>query len=135
MPSQHLNIVRTILDFLPPHANTTGTIAPNGNAESVPCALVIAGFHTGRAIVRDFFDLATGHSLPSRDSGPDDAEPDPYVHLSSTERALIGNLEIAEIFEQDTSGNRRDWIWDDVRDGESKWEAKRWCVVGVLVRR
>lgn len=116
MPSQHLNIVRTILDFLPPKPPLT-------EATSTPCALVVAGFHTGRGIVRDFFAYATDH--PSADQS----------NLNAEEQFLTNQLRLASIFEMDTSGNRRDWIWDTVREGEGKWEAKRWCVVGVLVRR
>ena len=45
MPSQHANLLRTIAQAL-----STG---PDSRA------IVVAGFHTGRRIVRDFFDLAT----------------------------------------------------------------------------
>lgn len=87
---------------------------------------MIAGFHTGRAIVRNFFALATGH-----DSLPAEAAP---VSEDNVRELMTGELKLAQIFETDTSGNRRDWTWDSVREGEGKWEAKRWCVVGVLVR-
>jgi hypothetical protein len=42
-------------------------------------------------------------------------------------------LKLAEIFEIDVDANTRPW--QPTREGEGKWEGKRWCVVGVLVRR
>ncbi|KPI42434.1 Protein N-methyltransferase NNT1 [Cyphellophora attinorum] len=129
MPSQHGNIVKTILDFLDPATSNNSTTT---DAKTVPCALVVAGFHTGRAIVRDFFALATDHpSITTESSSPSSPPQDGPANGNINNDA---HLKLATIFETDTSGNRRDWIWDDVREGEGKWEAKRWCVVGVLVR-
>ncbi|EXJ62742.1 hypothetical protein A1O7_03180 [Cladophialophora yegresii CBS 114405] len=93
MPSQHGNLVKTIVDYLD---------------ESRPgsCALVVAGFHTGREIVRQFFE------------DPEDVR---------------SPLRIAEIFEIDVNGVRRPW--EPSRLGETKDGAKRWCVVAVLVRK
>ena len=133
MPSQHVNILRTILHFLP-----QGISKDTDEMNSVPCALVVAGFHTGRAIVRNFFDLAVGHSMSSPHSDDIDEQrpqPQPYSHLTAEERACVGKLRLARIFEMDMDKRRRDWVWASERKGEGKWEAKRWCVVGVLVRR
>jgi hypothetical protein len=129
MPSQHGNILRTIRDFLDP---TDSKVTTTSDPKSIPCALVVAGFHTGRAIVRDFFALATNHpSITTEPSSPSSPSEDGSANGNTNNNS---HLKLATIFETDTSGNRREWIWDDVREGEGKWEAKRWCVVGVLVR-
>jgi hypothetical protein len=158
MPSQHMNLIRTILDFLPESdedgtATKTSLKGVNSKESTTPqpCALVTAGFHTGRVIVRDFFALATGHSFPSFSvaapaaNGPQPqpvapaegatAAQHPLESLSSDDRALVGKLRLAQIFETEMTGRRREWVWDSVREGEGKWEAKRWVVVGALVRR
>jgi hypothetical protein len=156
MPSQHEAIIQTIHDFLPIHessvspppanGNTATAAAANGANPNTPAALVVAGFHTGRAIVRDFFALATGHpssncsSKSSNDTSPDPSHPEGQPQASSspptTSQAASSppKLKLAQIYETDMSGNRRPWTWDATREGEGKWEAKRWCVVGVLVR-
>lgn len=119
MPLQHVNLVKTILHYLDPSS-------PHN------CALVVAGFHTGRGIVRSFFETATEDARdedgrqregPVTDDQPGDADL----------LAVQGRLKTAEIFEVDVSGNRRPW--QPVRGGESKEEARRWCVCAVLVRR
>ena len=94
MPSQHINLIRTILRFLPPPNSDTGnsdSVDTRGDSQvaaieysesdtvgrDTPCALVIAGFHTGRKIVADFFNLATeaqpSSTTPTRP--PSSAEP------------------------------------------------------------
>lgn len=83
----------------------------NGNAES--SAIVIAGFHTGRSIVSSFFSAAAGEDTDGRGTS--------------------GALRIAEIYEIDVDGTRREW--QSERAEETKEQAKRWCVVGVLKRR
>jgi hypothetical protein len=155
MPSQHTNLIKTVLKFLPQDkANNTST-----THGSEPCALVIAGFHTGRQIVSDFFSLATvpqsgresvqesirenkdtvsnTQTAPNVTETPNAATINtislPPSSLTADERALTGRLKLAEIFEIDVDANTRPW--QPVRDREGKWEGKRWCVVGVLVRR
>ena len=51
MPSQHGNLVSSILHFLAPQEQQ--------DAAKHPCALVIAAYHTGREIVSNFFEIAT----------------------------------------------------------------------------
>lgn len=94
MRSQHENLVRTMQWFL----------APGGKV------WVVAGFHTGRAIVAGFF-----------------------------ETAVQNGFEIERIFERDLMAKteageevRREWV--TVREGESPENQRRWAVVAVLTR-
>lgn len=93
--SQHENLVRSMNWFL----------APGGKI------WVVAGFHTGRAIVAWFF-----------------------------ETAMQNGLEIERIYERDliaTSEDggevRREWMPE--REGEGPENRRRWCVVALLQRR
>ncbi|KAJ6086012.1 hypothetical protein N7486_010293 [Penicillium sp. IBT 16267x] len=95
MASQHHNLTRTMQWFL----------APGGKV------WIVAGFHTGRAIVAGFF-----------------------------EKALENGFEIEKIFERDQVERgedgeeiRREWL--PVREDESIERRRRWCVVAVLKRR
>ncbi|EXJ72066.1 uncharacterized protein A1O5_04569 [Cladophialophora psammophila CBS 110553] len=101
MRSQHVNLVRTILHYLRREDRSQHPASPTES-----CALVVAGFHTGRETVRHFFEAAED---------------------------VTGHLRAAEIFEIDVNGLRRPW--GPVRTGENKDQAQRWCVVAVLVRR
>lgn len=98
MPSQHRNLMCSMAQFL-------------AKEKPQACALVIAGFHTGRRIVADFF-----RQFPTS------------TENDSTE----GDLVIAEIYESDMHGARRPWC--DIRTNEGLEEGKRWCVVAVIVR-
>ncbi|XXH00425.1 hypothetical protein Hte_006770 [Hypoxylon texense] len=89
MPWQHANLQRSVAWFLKD--------APSSRA------WVVAGFHTGRAKMRDFF----------------------------AEAALRGvGLEVESLWERDCDGVERAWAWD--RGHEDVSERKRWLVVGVL---
>ncbi|RYP27968.1 hypothetical protein DL767_007433 [Monosporascus sp. MG133] len=92
MPWQHVNLRRSIGWFL----------APGPEAR----AWVVAGFHTGRVQMRDFFD-------------------------AEALRADAG-LEVERIWERDCNGVEREWVWD--RGPEDVSERKRWLVVAVLRR-
>ncbi|KAG9777543.1 hypothetical protein KCU88_g4477, partial [Aureobasidium melanogenum] len=154
MPSQHLNLVKTVLWYLrstekgqpqpepepstssPPTTisispSTDSTVAVAVTDGSQPCALVIAGFHTGRGIVRHFFEVATGEWIDTQSETPTPPEEDGDQDPEFTQ--VQGQLRAAEIFEIDVNGVRRPWL--PVREGETKDQAKRWCVVAVLVRR
>ena len=98
MPSQHSRLASSIAHFL-------------SHDDPDACALVIAGFHTGRRIVADFF-----------------------TQFQDSETSGDGKevLRIAQISESDMQGTVRPW--DETRK-ESKGEASKWCVVAVLVRR
>jgi len=160
MRSQHENLVRTIDSYLRRKEKKDGQQgneryqrqgqrwderARQTGAEQVPCALVIAGFHTGRSVVADFLEVATGSS-----SGPS-ANPDAKIdttpntgeipaiearaeqpHSESTD-TMEPPLRAAELFEVDVDCNVRPWLPE--RAGETKDATKRWCVVAVLVRR
>ena len=72
---------------------------------------VVAGFHTGRAIVAGFFETAVNNGL-----------------------------EIERIYERDLNSGtedgkevRRDWVPE--REGEGPENRKRWCVVALLRRK
>lgn len=72
---------------------------------------VVAGFHTGRAIVAGFF-----------------------------ETAVENGFEVERIFERDTVERlegggeiRRDWA--PMREGEGPENRRRWCVTAVLRRK
>jgi EEF1A N-terminal glycine/lysine methyltransferase len=97
MRSQHQNLVDSCVRWL--------------SASADSCAIVIAGFHTGRSVVSDFFSVA---------AGGDDADGG-------------GPLAIGEIYEIDVDGQRRGWAKE--RANETKEQAKRWCVVAILQRR
>jgi len=121
--AQHLNLVKTILHYL--------------SASQAACALVIAGFHTGRNVVRDFFSVATGHDSENETDGSwggaeDEARRD-NPDEDEEEKRLIGSLRAVEIFEVDVNGLRREW--QPQRPGESKEMSKRWVVCAVLVKR
>ena len=112
------------------HANLTTTIARALDCGPDCCAIVVAGFHTGRRIVRDFFDVVTGEADGGEDLGGENETSSMLVPEGGT-RQLLSKLKIEEIFEVDVNGQRRDW--QKVRQAEGKEELKRWCVVAVLV--
>lgn len=98
MPSQHGNLVHSIAHFL-------------SKESSEACALIVAGFHTGRNIVGDFFG---------------------QFSMCNDKDASAAELSIAEIYESDMNGTRRPW--QEKRANESIEEAKWWCVVALIVR-
>ncbi|KAK4945181.1 hypothetical protein LTR10_015607 [Elasticomyces elasticus] len=114
MPSQHVNLVKTILHYLE-------------SSQKDACAFVLAGFHTGRATVRRFFEIATGEWREEDQGGDEDEDEDEEL------RAVQGRLKAADIFEIDTNGVRRPWL--PSRPGEDKQQTRRWTVCAVLVRR
>ena len=87
----------------------------------------MAGFHTGRGVVSQFLEVATGEGESALRIEEDERGED------AKEKGVRGRLRAAELFEIDVNGVRRPW--ESVREGETKDEAKRWCVVAVLVRR
>ena len=89
MPWEHANLLKSITWFL-------------RDNDEARCWL-IAGFHTGRAKMRGFFDQVT---------------------LSEA------GLEIEYIWERDGDGNEREWAWD--RGAEDVTVRKRWLVCCVL---
>ena len=115
MPSEHANLVRTIRRAL--------------DERSGCCAIVVGGFHTGRGIVRDFFDVATGEADRDCVDGEDEVESMRVVEVER--RQQLPRLNVKEIYEIDVNGQRRDW--QKARPEEGKEEAKRWCVVAILV--
>lgn len=92
MPWQHQNLARSMLHFL------------SNNPEST--VLAIGGFHTGRAKLAAFFDVAD-------DEG----------------------LQLEEIYEEDSNGVRRDWAKEVDGGRENVTERKRWLTIARLRRR
>jgi hypothetical protein len=117
MPSQHANLLSTIAQAL-----STG---PDSRA------IVVAGFHTGRRIVRDFFDLATCLADGGGRGRGSENEADSASTAEGETGKRLPSLKIEEIYEIDVGGQRRPW--QNARPGEEKEESKRWCVVAILV--
>lgn len=95
------------------HGNLVTSILEWLDPSPSSVAVVIAGFHGGRSIVSGFFNIATGEDTDGRGTN--------------------GPLSVSEIFEIDVNYVRREW--QSERAEETEDQAKRWCVVGVLMRR
>lgn len=127
LPSQHRNLVKTIDLWL--RDCSTSTDDSNSSAtSSLSCALVIAGFHTGRSTVASFFEIATGTDHKDETQDTHRGIPERQGNADDT-----ANLSIAQIFEVDVNLSVRDWVTE--REGETKEQLKRWCVCAVLVRK
>lgn len=140
MPNQHANIVKTVNTYL--QQGLASTFEESGS-ETVPCALVVACFHTGRRVVAQFFQIATGSKTGILTRGnnasnqfsahPEEDEEDTEDEDEDADvEAVRGTLRAAEIFEVDVDCNVRGWLPE--RPGESREQAKRWCVCAVLVK-
>jgi len=92
LSGQHENLVKSMLHFL--------SIEPTARV------FAIAGFHTGRARLVNFFEVADEHGL----------EPD-------------------EIYEEDDQGERREWLPERNNGYEDHTERKKWLVVCRLKRK
>ncbi|KAK3073957.1 hypothetical protein LTR53_004024 [Teratosphaeriaceae sp. CCFEE 6253] len=92
MTGQHHNLVRSMLHFL--SLDSSGRI------------FATAGFHTGRAKLAAFFEVAVAEGL-----------------------------EIEEIYEEDVAGVRRPWETERAGGREDVMERKRWLVIARLKRR
>ena len=92
MQSQHVNLARSMLHFL--------TQEPEGRI------FMTSGFHTGRAKLAAFFDVA-----------------------------IEEGLEVEDIFEEDADGVKREWANEKDGGRENPTERKRWLVVARLRRR
>jgi len=161
MPSQHENIVKTIDSYLKLAHGTQETEEGEHDkqdtqsvgerepqAESVPCALLTAGFHTGRRTIADFVEIATGSRTgPSNTQRCTSVEQEQeheheheHKHKQETDHqegnkpeASQPPFHAAELFEIDVDHTVRPWLPE--REGETKDQTNRWCVVAVLARR
>lgn len=106
MLHQHENLARTLLWFL---SDGKGNDIKEGRA------WVVAGFHTGRTIVANFFETAVAMGLEIE---------------SIYERDLNAGEEEAAKAEQ---GEVRR-AWEPVRVGEGPENRRRWCVIAILKR-
>ena len=91
MPWQHFNLVASILHFL--------------SFDRDAKAWITAGFHTGRAKLAPFFDVAAKQGL-----------------------------EVEDIWERDCDGHEREWVTERDDGREHIGERKKWLVVAVLRR-
>lgn len=91
IPGEHTNLARSMLRFLSP---------------TEPARIwVTAGFHTGRSVVAQFFDIAVAEGLT-----------------------------IEKQWERDIYGNERAWSKQPASATETATELKRWIVIAVLRR-
>ena len=91
MPGVHEELVQSMLHFL--------------SFDSSSRILAIGGFHTGRAKLAAFFDIA-----------------------------IDAGLEVEEIFEEDADGLRRPWVKVLPGGPEDPIGRKRWLVIAILRR-
>lgn len=89
MPGEHQNLARSMLHYL--------SVEPRG------MVFAISGFHTGRAKLAAFFDVATEEGL-----------------------------EIEEIYEEDANGTRREWVKERDGGTEDVLGRKKWLVIARL---
>ncbi|TEY72972.1 hypothetical protein BOTCAL_0085g00210 [Botryotinia calthae] len=92
MPWQHENLLRSIRWFLKEDGR----------------AWICAGFHTGRELMRGFFE---------------------------EENLTAAGLEIETIYERDANGVEREWVADRGAEDRDAIARKRWLVIAVLKRR
>lgn len=92
MPWQHQNLARSMLHFL------------SHDPDSI--VLAIGGFHTGRAKLAAFFEVAEEEGLC-----------------------------VEEIYEEDANGVRRPWVKEKDGGREDVTERKRWLTIARLRRR
>lgn len=92
LAGQHDNLVSSMLHFL--------SLEPSARI------FVIAGFHTGRARLANFFEVA-----------------------------VENGLEADEMYEEDDQGTRREWLPERDGGRENHTERKKWLVICILKRR
>ena len=91
MPQVHLELVQSMLYFL--------SFKPDARI------IAIGGFHTGRAKLAGFFEVAFQHGL-----------------------------EAESMYEENAEGVRRPWVTERDGGQENQTERKKWLVVAVLRR-
>jgi predicted nicotinamide N-methyase len=93
MEAEHQNLVTSMLHFL-------------SQDDEHAQVWVVAGFHTGRAALASFFEVA-------HDSG----------------------LDVKRIWERDIQGNEREWVKEPQRRPEDITTKKKWLAVAILGRK
>ncbi|KAI4764678.1 hypothetical protein E4T52_00372 [Aureobasidium sp. EXF-3400] len=91
MPWQHENLALSMLHFLSDDPDSQ--------------VLAMAGFHTGRAKLAAFFDVA-----------------------------VEKGLEVQDIYEEDAEGTRREWVKEKDGGRENVTERKKWLTIAILRR-
>ncbi|GAD97811.1 conserved hypothetical protein [Paecilomyces variotii No. 5] len=124
MRSQHENLVKTMLWFLSDSGEeqqTSQSLSPETAIQDRPGRIwVVAGFHTGRAIVASFFETAVQLGLEVETIYERDLN---SGATSTTDEN--GAQPVEEV--------RREWV--PVREGEGPENRRRWCVISVLKRK
>lgn len=92
MAGEHQNLVTSMLHFL-------------SHDDEHARVWVIAGFHTGRATLASFFEVA-----------------------------CEAGLEVERIWERDVQGNEREWVKEAQSRPEDVSEKRKWVVVAILGR-
>jgi nicotinamide N-methyltransferase len=92
LSGQHENLITSMLHFLSPDPSAR--------------IFVLAGFHTGRARLASFFELAE-------------------------EQGLVPD----EVYEEDDQGNRREWLPERNNGYEDHTERKKWLVIAKMQRK
>lgn len=103
MVGEHQNLVTSMLHFL---ADDDDDDDDNEKKKKKARVWVVAGFHTGRATLASFFEVA-------HDAG----------------------LEVKRIWERDVQGNEREWVKEPQSRLEDIATLKRWLVVAILGRK
>ncbi|KAL1858389.1 hypothetical protein Plec18167_006909 [Paecilomyces lecythidis] len=126
MRSQHENLVKTMLWFLSgggEEQQTSQSSSPEtAGYDHQGRVWVVAGFHTGRAIVASFFETAVQLGLEIETIYERDLNSG-ATSTTAEDGAQPGGVE--EV--------RREWV--PVREGEGPENRRRWCVVAVLKRK
>lgn len=91
MTGEHLSLIQSMLHFL--------SVEPNARV------WVVAGFHTGRAAVASFFDVASN-----------------------------AGLEAEKIWQRDINGNEREWLSEKDGRRKDVIERSKWHVIAILRR-
>ena len=159
LSSQHDNLITSILHFLKPLAPQAQSVNITSDNENVdpfrsspylpPCALVIAGYHTGRNIVSLFFTNAQSRGLTVQEiweidvgnagSTIEDFQAYQYEpngnntdkEKSSFQRCDSG-VNLGDIQQDGIPGYRRPWL--PHRENEDKEQARKWVVVAILTK-
>ncbi|KAL1961400.1 hypothetical protein VTO42DRAFT_128 [Malbranchea cinnamomea] len=110
MSDQHDNLIRSLLWFLAPLRSPTDPSETVPGKDAGGVAWVVAGFHTGRAVVASFF-----------------------------EKAVSAGLVVEDIWERDMNATSEEGevtrAWRPVRDDEGPENRARWCVVALLRKK
>jgi hypothetical protein len=115
MPGQqHVNLIKTLLWFLSERKTAgDGKGGEDDKGDSGGRAWVVASFHSGRAVVASFFDMAATMGLDTEEIWEGDGNAE-----GGDGEAVVAARE-----------------WKPVREDEGPDERRRWYVVAVMKRK